>query len=149
MGDAAMGKAVFNPTADWIADLTDGAGGGVEVGELGAKNRQAERQRVGGAEDEGGSGCGDSGVGEGHHKREVDCQIVPFPQVARITNNQYKSTPYNQLRKAIAPDEFHQRAKYFVEEAVSFASITYLILRRALSRVRKKISNNLHDFHID
>ena len=34
MGDAAVGKAVFEPSADGIQDLADDAGGGVDVGEL-------------------------------------------------------------------------------------------------------------------
>lgn len=69
MGDAAMGKAVFQPTADRVADLADGAGCCIKVRELGAEDRQTQHHGICGAEDEAGSGSGNGGVGEGHHKQ--------------------------------------------------------------------------------
>lgn len=69
MGNAAMGIAILDPTADRIANLTDRAGGGVEVGELGAENGKAERQGVGSTKEQGSADCGDRGVGKRHHVR--------------------------------------------------------------------------------
>lgn len=51
MGDGAVGVAVFYPARQREAHLADDAGGGIEVGELGADDGQTQGYGVRGGED--------------------------------------------------------------------------------------------------
>ena len=46
VGDAAVGKPVFQEAAEGEADFVDGTGGGVDVGKLGTQDSQTQRHRV-------------------------------------------------------------------------------------------------------
>lgn len=63
-----MGKAVFNPVANGKTDLPHCGSGGVNVGKLGADDRESDWDWVGSAQDEGGSSGSDRGMGNCHHR---------------------------------------------------------------------------------
>ena len=71
MSNGPVGEIIFKPITHRKTDLTNGASGGIQIGKLGAKKRQAKSYGVICAKSEGERSCGyrDRCMGNREHKR--------------------------------------------------------------------------------